>query len=73
MNNKIRSKMVELLSAFSTKPIDNVLNRLGIRMMDISNGMECHILRAMLVQCLRFYSNESINSAVSNKHFQCSY
>ncbi|CAF4264461.1 unnamed protein product [Rotaria sp. Silwood2] len=69
MNNKIRSKMIELLSSFSIKPIQNVLDRLGIRMMDISNEQECLILRSMLVQCLRFYSNESINSAVLNKTF----
>ncbi|CAF1338971.1 unnamed protein product [Rotaria sp. Silwood1] len=69
MNNKIRSKMIELLSPFSIKSIQNVLDRLGIRMMDISNEQECHILRSMLVQCLRFYSNESINSAVFNKTF----
>ncbi|CAF0890805.1 unnamed protein product [Adineta steineri] len=69
MNNKIRTKMIELLSAFSTKPIQNVLDRLGIRMLDISNEQECLILRSMLVQCLRFYSNESINSAILNKTF----
>ena len=73
MNNKIRSKMIELLSAFSIKPLENVLNRLGIRMIDISSEQECIILRSMLVQCLRFYSNESINSAILNKtFFQCS-
>ncbi|CAF1134315.1 unnamed protein product [Rotaria sordida] len=69
MNNKIRSKMIELLSSFSIKPFQNVLDRLGIRMMDISNEHECLILRSMLVQCLRFYSNESINSAILNKTF----
>ena len=69
MNNKIRSKMTALLSSFSTKPIQNVLDRLGIRMMDMSNEQECLILRSMLVQCLRFYSNEAINSAVLNKTF----
>ncbi|CAM4908453.1 unnamed protein product [Rotaria socialis] len=69
MNNKIRSKMVELLSGFSTKPVQHVLDRLGIRMMDISNEHECILLRSMLVQCLRFYSNESINGAVLNKTF----
>jgi hypothetical protein len=69
MNNKIRTKMIELLSTFSTKPIKNVLNRLGIRMMDISNEQECLILRSMIIQCLRFYSNESINSAILNKTF----
>ncbi|CAF1315590.1 unnamed protein product [Adineta steineri] len=69
MNNKIRTKMIELLSAFSTKPVQNVLDRLGIRMLDISNEQECLILRSMLVQCLRFYSNESINSAILNKTF----
>jgi hypothetical protein len=69
MNNKIRKKMTELLSGFSTKPIRNVLDRLGIHMMDISNEQECLILRSMLVQCLRFYSNESINSAILNKTF----
>jgi hypothetical protein len=69
MNNKIRTKMTELLSSFSTKPIANILDRLGIRLMDISNEQECLILRSMIVQCLRFYSNESINSAVLNKTF----
>jgi hypothetical protein len=69
MNNKIRQKMIELLSSFSLKPIENVLNRLNIRMMDISNEQECLILRSMIVQCLRFYSNESINSAILNKTF----
>ncbi|CAF3420688.1 unnamed protein product [Rotaria socialis] len=69
MNNKIRSKMVELLSRFSTKPTRHVLDRLGIRMMDISNEHECILLRSMLVQCLRFHSNESINGAVLNKTF----
>ncbi|CAF5037615.1 unnamed protein product, partial [Rotaria magnacalcarata] len=69
MNNKIRSKMVELLSGFSIKPVQHVLDRLGIRMMDISNEHECILLRSMLVQCLRFYSNESINGAVLNKTF----
>jgi hypothetical protein len=69
MNNKIRAKMTELLSAFSTKAIANVLDRLGIRLMDISNEQECLILRSMIVQCLRFHSNESINSAVLDKTF----
>ncbi|CAM4753626.1 unnamed protein product [Rotaria magnacalcarata] len=69
MNNKIRSKMIELLSGFSTKPVKHVLGRLGIRMMDISNEHECILLRSMMVQCLRFYSNESINGAVLNKTF----
>jgi hypothetical protein len=69
MNNKIRSKMTELLSSFSTKPIQNILDRFGIRMMDISDERECLVLRSMLVQCLQFYSNESINSAVLNKTF----
>lgn len=69
MNEKIRAKMTELLSSFSTKPMENVLHRLGIRMMDISNEQECIILRSMIVQCLRFYSNESINSAVLDKTF----
>lgn len=69
MNNKIHKKMVELLSSFSIKPIENVLNRLGIRLIDLSNEQECLILRSMIVQCLRFYSNESINSAILNKTF----
>ncbi|CAF1033711.1 unnamed protein product [Adineta ricciae] len=69
MNDKVRSKMNELLSSFSTKPIQNVLNRLGIRMMDMSDEQECLILRSMLVQCLRFHSNESINSSVLDKTF----
>ena len=69
MNNPIRTKMSELLATFSTKSIDNVLNRLGIRLMDITNEQECLILRSMLVQCLRFYSNESINGAVLDKTF----
>ncbi|UJR15056.1 hypothetical protein I4U23_002027 [Adineta vaga] len=69
MNTKIYSKMNELLSSFSRKPIQNVLDRLGIQMMDISNEHECLILRSMLVQCLRFHSNESINSAILNKTF----
>ena len=69
INSKIRSKMMELLAAFTIKPIQNVLDRLGIRMMNISDEQECLILRSMLVQCLRFHSNESINSAVLNKTF----
>jgi hypothetical protein len=69
MNNKIRTKMIELLSKFSTKPTKNVLHRLGIRMMDISDEQECLILRSMIVQCLRFYSNESMNSGILNKTF----
>ena len=69
MNDKIRSKMTELLASFAIKPVENVLNRLGIRMMDMSDEQECIILRSMLVQCLRFYSNESINSAVGNTTF----
>lgn len=69
MNAKIHAKMTELLSNFSIKPFEKVLNRLGIRLMDISNEQECLILRSMLVQCLQFYSNESINSAVLDKTF----
>ena len=69
MNDKIRAKMTELISAFKTKPIANVLNRLGIRLMDMSNEQECLILRSMIVQCLRFHSNDSINSAVLDKTF----
>ena len=69
MNEKIRAKMTELLSSFSIKPVENVLHRLGIHLMDMSNEQECLILRSMLVQCLRFYSNESINSAVLDKTF----
>ena len=69
MNEKIRAKMTELLSSFSIKPVENVLHRLGIHLIDMSNEQECLILRSMLVQCLRFYSNESINSAVLDKTF----
>ena len=69
MNEKIRAKMTELISSFSTKPVQNILNRLGIRLMDMSNEQECLILRSMIVQCLRFYSNESMNSAVLDKTF----
>ena len=69
MNEKIRAKMTELISSFSIKPVQNILNRLGIRLMDMSNEQECLILRSMIVQCLRFYSNESMNSAVLDKTF----
>ena len=69
LNDRIRAKMTELLGSFSIKPIANVLHRLGIRMMDIGNEQECLALRAMLVQCLRFHSNESINSARWNETF----
>ena len=69
MNNKIRSKMTELLASFSVKPVENVLNRLGIRLMDMSDEQECIILRSMLVQCLRFYSNDSINAAIGDSTF----
>jgi len=69
MNDQIRTKITALLSSFSVKPIANVLDRLGIKMLDVSNEHECQILRSMVVQCLRFYSNDAMNSAVLNKTF----
>ncbi|CAF4609007.1 unnamed protein product [Rotaria sp. Silwood1] len=45
MNNKIREKMAELIADFDVQRSQNVLKRLGIQLMDITNEQDCLILR----------------------------